>query len=406
MPTPNEFIAARNRSTRSAFLSHLEPSDILSHTLILSRDKKIGAAVSPEGDIQNVFNNGGKKGGAADIMLEAVHSGGITLDAFSGFLPGYYHNFGFNETGRVKFNREYAPKNWDYDKYGEPDIVFMARTENITDAESKQRLANWQHTRQQPQSTGRYFDDWDTGKADSRRIVNGEGYGSVIKPFNDRTRDTISGGRVQSNDRGVDEFDAANKKLQAGIKNKLPYEYVDNVEDRLGEINKEQYTSWAQKLTLNEQQAIKDYVGSSFSFSLNEDLRSEAVEMSDRNVRVKRDLTSALSKASFPQDILLYRGVIDTYNKMSTKFNDNLGKIFTDKGFVSTTAYAGYLGPQMAEFPEGSLGAIIKIHKGAHAASVDPYNSTKKEWEVLIQRNSRFRVLKFDGKIAYLELVP
>jgi hypothetical protein len=77
------------------------------------------------GDIQNVFNNGGPKGAAAGAIVAAIGAGGRTLDCFDGFLPSYYHQFGFEETGRMKFNPEFAPPGWN-PKDGTPDVVFMA----------------------------------------------------------------------------------------------------------------------------------------------------------------------------------------------------------------------------------------------------------------------------------------
>jgi hypothetical protein len=47
------------------------------------------------------------------------------LDAFDPFLPRYYHQFGFQETGRAKFDPALAPANWNYKKDGTPDVVFM-----------------------------------------------------------------------------------------------------------------------------------------------------------------------------------------------------------------------------------------------------------------------------------------
>jgi phage-related protein (TIGR01555 family) len=123
--TPEHFIAMRNKSTRPGFLSPLKPDDLLEHTLIINKDGTVGAAISKDGDIQNVFNNGGPKGGAADAMKSALARGGKTLDCYDGFLPQYYKRFGMTETERLKFDPQYAPKNWDYAKHDNPDVVFM-----------------------------------------------------------------------------------------------------------------------------------------------------------------------------------------------------------------------------------------------------------------------------------------
>lgn len=70
-----------------------------------------------------MFNNGGSKGAGSHALAHAIENGGRTLDAFDPFLPRFYRQFGFRETSRMKFNRDYAPAGWDYDKDGEPDVV-------------------------------------------------------------------------------------------------------------------------------------------------------------------------------------------------------------------------------------------------------------------------------------------
>ena len=123
--TPEKFITARNKSTRASFLSPLAPGDLTDHRLFMNKDGTVGFALSKDGDIQNVFNNSGVKGAGANAVREAIKQGGKTLDCFAGFLPAFYSKFGFEEYKRVKFDRRYAPKGWDYTSHGEPDIVYM-----------------------------------------------------------------------------------------------------------------------------------------------------------------------------------------------------------------------------------------------------------------------------------------
>jgi len=178
--TPAEFIAARNKTKYPGFLSPLEESDITHHKFILSQDHKVGSAISPEGDIQNVFNNGGPQGAGVEAIIHGMHQGGHTLDAFDHYLPRLYAQLGFQETGRVPFNREYAPAGWDYQNHGEPDVVFMTRNPRSpihADAIRKQALhrESWQpHSK-----TGRYFDDWDRAKAHSRGEGPTEPHGPI-----------------------------------------------------------------------------------------------------------------------------------------------------------------------------------------------------------------------------------
>jgi hypothetical protein len=122
---PEEFIAQRNKSKRSQFLSPLNPDEIRNHYLFTNHNGTVGTAVSPEGDIQNLFNNSGIKGLGTRAMAHAIESGGRTLDAFDPYLPKLYRQFGFRETSRMKFDRDFAPEGWNYAQDDDPDVVFM-----------------------------------------------------------------------------------------------------------------------------------------------------------------------------------------------------------------------------------------------------------------------------------------
>jgi hypothetical protein len=142
------------RNTRSWNLSPHTPEEFAANKVFLSEAGDTGFMVTPEGDLQNVFNNSSTRGAAKAGVERAVAEGAVTLDAYDGFLPGYYAQFGFRETGRMKFVDEYAPEGWDFAADGRPDVVFMARTGEADYV---------------PSST--YFDDWDEAKALSRERV-------------------------------------------------------------------------------------------------------------------------------------------------------------------------------------------------------------------------------------------
>jgi hypothetical protein len=113
--TPVEFLAARNQSAHpDMFTPHKDPNELAQHTLLMDPTGKLGAAVSPEGDIQSVFNNSGIKGAGGAAIEAAKAAGGKTLDAFDPVLPGIYKKHGFEETRREK--------NW---TPGGPDVVYM-----------------------------------------------------------------------------------------------------------------------------------------------------------------------------------------------------------------------------------------------------------------------------------------
>jgi hypothetical protein len=127
IPTEGEFLAARNRSTRPQFLSEGPPPP--GSRLYLRCGGAVGFAVTPKRDLVNVFNNGGPRGAGGIAVDEAVRLGALTLDCYDGHnwsLRIFYLAHGFGVTGRMAFNPDYAPKGWDYGRYGSPDVVFMA----------------------------------------------------------------------------------------------------------------------------------------------------------------------------------------------------------------------------------------------------------------------------------------
>jgi hypothetical protein len=187
-PTPEAFIAARDKNPRPDFFSHLEPGDLADHKLIMNNDGTAGAAVAPDGDVQNIFRNeGAPKGTGAKALAEAVKQGGMTLDAYDYETPGkpglpdQYRKAGFVETGRMKFNPVFRPQ-WPADRT--PDVVFMAY-KGGDQSES-------------PKATNYYAGhEWDKAKADSRAAAKTKG----LKPLEDRVAEPVSRHeRVNAND--------------------------------------------------------------------------------------------------------------------------------------------------------------------------------------------------------------
>jgi len=90
-----------------------------------------GCIVEKDGDIDSLFNNTDISGMGAVIMRAAIklnEERGVVSKGtcFDGFLTSYYKTaFGFEEAWRKPFDPEYAPDDWDYQKYGRPDVVGM-----------------------------------------------------------------------------------------------------------------------------------------------------------------------------------------------------------------------------------------------------------------------------------------
>jgi hypothetical protein len=174
-PSPAEFIAARDKSSRSNFMSPLKPEDLSGHTLITTKDMKAGVAVDSHGDLQNLYNNGGPKGIGAELIAEAIRKGANTLDCYDGFLPDYYSQMGFVETGRLHFNAEFA-HDWDVNKQGEPDVVFMAwKGYSNNDEKAAIAQANSRKDWTPHERTENYPADYDTAKEQSRAVAGRTG---------------------------------------------------------------------------------------------------------------------------------------------------------------------------------------------------------------------------------------
>jgi len=104
----------------------------------LTDDRLAGFALNGE-DIVSVFRHTAApaRGLAAALMRQAVAAGGRTLDAFDTYLPKVYARCGFVEVGRLAWNDEYAPVDWDYGTFeqwngGRPDVVLMRHDYELT----------------------------------------------------------------------------------------------------------------------------------------------------------------------------------------------------------------------------------------------------------------------------------
>ena len=197
--TPEEFIAARDASKRSGYLSPLTPDDLKGAKLYLTHDGKIGGMMTKNGDMGNLFNNGGPKGQAAEVLLQRIHDGGKTSDCFDGYLPTLYANFGLVETGRMKFNKELAPPGWNYERDHTPDVVFLAVSRDATHQahigtpDAIRERVYGPRERWTPHLENRkYYDDFDAGKRDAsayaRRAISA---GRRSAHEGDRLRDAV-----------------------------------------------------------------------------------------------------------------------------------------------------------------------------------------------------------------------
>lgn len=130
---------AKQNNAHGAFVTQHEVSEYANDALFLSKDGNTGVAVTPDGDIVSVFKNpqGKAKKAVHSILLTALENGGVKLDNFDGALSDMYWNHGFVPVARTAFDPEFAPTDWNYERDGQPDIIFWVH--NGEDAQTVAR---------------------------------------------------------------------------------------------------------------------------------------------------------------------------------------------------------------------------------------------------------------------------
>lgn len=119
-----------NGNSHSAYLSNYSASELRdSHVQTFKlKNYNIGFGLkeTEDGnvDIISVHNNSDVHGIVQNLLRAAIRHGGNQLDHFDGKLSDFYKNAGFDEYDRLKFDRQYAPSNWNFERDGEPDVVF------------------------------------------------------------------------------------------------------------------------------------------------------------------------------------------------------------------------------------------------------------------------------------------
>ena len=112
-----------------------------SQTQYLSEDGRTGVSIGrKDGEIGSWFSERGKE---LETLSEAVRLGGKKLADYDGERNRFYEASGFVAESRADFDPKQAPKGWDYEKQGKPDILFWryageeaAQAAKPTDVES------------------------------------------------------------------------------------------------------------------------------------------------------------------------------------------------------------------------------------------------------------------------------
>ena len=95
----------------------------------LTSDGKSGIAVTKDGDIISVFSSVSGDKRLEKLIPIAIENGGIKCDCYGGGLQDIYARYGAKATGKIPFNKEYAPSDWD--GKSEYPVVAMKFPESI-----------------------------------------------------------------------------------------------------------------------------------------------------------------------------------------------------------------------------------------------------------------------------------
>ena len=168
--------AARTANRNGAMVDPQSVEELTEHgaKTFLNEDGTAGVAVESDGNIVGVFKNPSNRTrkAAQDLLLNAIAEGGDHLDCYvlqpevsQSNLGDIYAQLGFEPVAYLRFNREYADPNWDYDSFGEPDVVMWVHNGDPVDT-VVERIGNYpDYTPGEIRETCKEFTDYDEAKA-------------------------------------------------------------------------------------------------------------------------------------------------------------------------------------------------------------------------------------------------
>lgn len=158
--------------------------------------------------------------------------------------------------------------------------------------------------------------------------------------------------------------------------------------------NQDSYKKWANGLTQDQKEAIEEYTGDLYSV-VNDKLRG-FYDTDDKMIQdAINQLGNSIHNFELKNNIQVYRGIdanaLDGFmreNKINN-YNDAIGKIYNDKGFMSTTPIKN-----LEYFKEKDVQFVINIPKGKGRGAYINDLSLKKdeEYEFLLQKDSKLKI--------------
>lgn len=162
--------------------------------------------------------------------------------------------------------------------------------------------------------------------------------------------------------------------------------------DKVVNLLRSDFKEWRRKLSEFEEKAVRRYIYNELFRRLNEMLRGQR-PYDETLDRYSKGISQAIKKGGLKRDVICYRSTdIPTY------VNKKVGEIFREPQFISTSVTK-----------KGALNRKYKIiiysKKGTRAAYIESLSSYKKQRELLIDKNTIFRVISKTETEIVLEVI-
>lgn len=119
--------------------------------------------------------------------------------------------------------KSHSPAGWDYERFGEPDLVFMARTNGLSEGEMRENVRDRKRDTK-PERTDNYTDDWDGAKAEATKRAREASGGKGVSNPDQREGADRSGYKHGSGSVDVAGRDLAAPKSPSGARESLSSE--------------------------------------------------------------------------------------------------------------------------------------------------------------------------------------
>lgn len=152
------------------------------------------------------------------------------------------------------------------------------------------------------------------------------------------------------------------------------------------------------ELTTSQKDALENYTAEYYRV-YNQALRGDYLDrLRDKWKDEVKELDSLFKDASTKEDIIVNRFIEDESDSFTKKLE--IGSEFVDKAFTSTTYGTQEDIKNIGFFGENDPYSVLEIHvpKGTKAIDISDYSYNKDEKEILIDRNTKYRVVDIESK--------